>query len=100
MKSNEYRRLLKKHHLCRECKQQDVYTLTGRTSCFKCSEKERLRRERRGISPRMSGICYQCNKKPCIEGKKLCQECYDKKVIVAMKNLEKAREKQRTQLID
>lgn len=38
-----------------------------------------------------NGMCWQCNKQPCIEGKYLCQSCYDEK----MKYIEKANEANR-----
>lgn len=33
-----------------------------------------------------NGICWQCNKQPCIEGKKLCQSCYDMKLKIISRN--------------
>ena len=35
----EYRRLLKKLHICRGCKRQDAYTLSGRTYCAECAAR-------------------------------------------------------------
>ena len=56
-----------------------------RAMCLSCRVKAKMRNEKRkiklGILPRgINGICFQCNKKKAIEGKKLCQECYDKRV--------------------
>lgn len=150
MTDREYRAMLKKNHLCHDCKQQDAYTLAGRTYCYDCAEKQRLakqkarqdpaKRERmlaqkreqvaryraenkcvvcgkrlhrgervcgicaelqrravrksRNSAPRLPGVrCWQCNKAPCMEGKKLCAECYEKKVEVACENLKKAQTK-------
>lgn len=147
MTVKEYRELLKKRHLCRDCKTQDAYTLAGRTYCFDCAEKQRIAKEkartdpikrekmRRQLrehieryradnkcircgmqshngksvcdsclanektkyrtssrySPRIYGvICWQCNRAPCADGKKLCQSCYEKKVKTACENLKKA----------
>ena len=148
MNISEYRKLLKKHNLCRDCKKQDAYTLAGRTFCFECAEKMRLakaearkdtaKREKmlqqkreqisryisenrcircgkqlangkrmcptcynlqrlalkksRGSAPRISGvICWQCNKNPCMDGKRLCRECYEKKIPISLENLKKSR---------
>ena len=44
MNLSEYRQLLKKAHLCRDCKKQDAYTLNGRTYCFECAEKMRIKK--------------------------------------------------------
>ena len=147
MTVKEYRELLKKSHLCLDCKTQDAYTLAGRTYCFDCAEKQRTAKERarddpekrermlrqkreqveryreanrcvrcgkqlhngervcdscreierasvrksHGNVPRIYGvICWQCNKAPCADGKKLCQSCYEKKVKTACENLKKA----------
>lgn len=52
MNLSEYRKLLKEHHICRDCKEQDAYTLAGRTYCAECAEKmaegARKRRARDG----------------------------------------------------
>lgn len=137
MDKSEWRMMLKKNHICRDCRKQDAYTLAGRTYCYECAEKGRKRKaearkddekrekmleskrqqlaryiaqnkcvgcgkqlhnSRRMCEPcyarqrkamrksrikrgkptcrGLNGICYQCNKKPVIEGKKLCAECY------------------------
>ena len=147
MDEAEYRRLLKKNHICRDCRKQDAYTLAGRTYCFECAEKgrkakaqarkdpekrakmllqkrqqigryitenkcvrcgkqlrdrkrmcgvcyelqRRAQRKSRGATPRGLGLCWQCNKKPCIDGKKLCEVCYEWKLPIALANLEKSR---------
>ena len=148
MDVSEWRKLLKKHHFCRDCQKQDAYTLAGRTFCFECAEKMRkakaearkdpIKREKmlnakreqiarykeqgrcvrcgkqltngkrmcptcynlqrlalkksRGSTPRISGvICWQCNKKPCEDGKRLCRECYEKKLPISLENLKKSR---------
>lgn len=35
-----------------------------------------------------NGICYQCNKKPVMEGKKLCEDCYSMKMMYLKKATE------------
>lgn len=151
MTLKEYRQKLKEHHICRNCKKTDAFTLLGRTYCADCAEKLRLAKEKarqdpvkkekmlqatkdwrerheenhrctrcgrylfdgynyktcaecrletkRSLQARRvakygvknergkNGICWQCNKNPCIEGKKLCQSCYDKKLSYCRKNL-------------
>ena len=42
----------------------------------------------------LHGICYRCGKNPCIDGKKLCTDCYD----ASLRNLRKARAAQRDML--
>lgn len=55
-------------------------------------EYERERRIQMGVFPRTEGICWRCNKRPVLQGKRYCKVCYEKQVTIAMKNLEKARE--------
>lgn len=154
---NKTRALLKELHICRECGEQDAYTLNGRTVCADCAAKlaeykrkaysvdggqknhehckarrERLKaehkcpycgrdlpegyayitcekcrakmriataenRRKKGTSTReyrmRDGWCFSCNKRPALEGKKLCRECYDKRLPIALANLEKTRGK-------
>ena len=151
------REYCKRLHICRYCKSQDAYTLSGRTLCAECAaeEAERKRRKRakdkeyrkaqnesvkrwrdnnadKGICsycgkrktdgihktcdycrqklkeqarerraktqvsnyPRgENGYCYQCNKNMAIPGYKLCKECYDRKIIIALDNFELATQK-------
>ena len=53
MTTQEWRRKLKAAHLCRDCKKQDAYTLSGRTRCAECAEREaeaqRKRRKEKNI---------------------------------------------------
>lgn len=65
--------------------------------CEKCRWDKKLKKRKRDQQkvnnwPRGdNGICYQCNKKPVINGKRLCTDCYSMK----MKFLEKAMERNR-----
>ena len=68
-----------------------------RAMCIDCRVKARMRKAKlkikRGIMPRgVNGICYQCKKAPAIEGKKLCQTCYDVKIISLAKAHAKKKE--------
>ena len=142
MTEKEWRTRLKEAHLCRNCKQQDAYTLGGRTYCAECAAKEAERKRRwraadggeanrrgnvrwkehmlaegrciycgrvkpddgrktcawclRKMSakrrdrmvqtgmnwPRGSnGLCYQCNKREVVKGKRLCAECMAVKLV-------------------
>ena len=93
-KTRELRRRL---HLCVHCGGQDARTLIGKAVCGDCQEydTERKRKARgsrpvweRVPKPRKevnrprgdNGICWQCNKEPVWEDKKLCKACYDKSV--------------------
>lgn len=67
--------------------------------CIDCRVKTRMdhRRQRikQGIVPRgTGGMCCRCNRVPAIEGKKLCQSCYDKQVVIA-RNMTIVREERR-----
>lgn len=104
----ERKELLIRLHMCRECGGQDAYTLIGRTRCAECVTRETERcRERRGYQPAGekkekpwinrprggNGICWQCNKEPVMDGKRLCSECYRWKVEIASRNLLKSQGK-------
>lgn len=103
----DVRALRKRLHLCRECGRQDAYTLAGHSKCADCVEHNTaLCRQKRGYHPAWlrekkphpdvnrprggNGICWQCNKRPKLDGKNLCPSCYEKKVAVAMQNLAKS----------
>lgn len=64
---------------------------TGKRLCAICAEKQRqASKKSKGLPPRLPGImCWQCNKKPCADGHQVCADCYEKKVKVALQNLER-----------
>lgn len=69
----------------------------GYVICKRCRVKDNVRREKKrrenGVSPyymRDESVCWTCKKRPVMEGKKLCLECYEKSV----RNVAKARAKQ------
>ena len=99
----ERRKLLIRLHLCRECGKKDAYTMNGHTRCADCVEKDTIRRrEQRGYRPLWeretkqkpevnyprgdNGICWQCNKLPVMDGRRLCRTCYEMKVEVLRRN--------------
>ena len=85
--------------MCPKCGKQDAYTLGGRTYCYECAERERVRqgltayidpllfsapkKDRKDYSkiPREQyierGMCYTCGK-PVKPGYKVCESCYDR----------------------
>lgn len=62
---------------------------TGERLCAICAEKQRqASKKSKGLPPRLHGImCWQCNKKPCANGHMICEDCYEKKVKIALQNL-------------
>lgn len=73
----------------------------GRLMCKACVVKRDNRRREQQIQDGMNwprgsnGICWQCNKRPVLEGMKLCQECYDSKLKILQEIPEEARERGR-----
>lgn len=67
--------------------------------CTVCRAKKRNAQRKRRISQGVNyprggnGICWQCNKKLAMEGKKLCQDCYSKRIISINKAIEANRMK-------
>ena len=100
----ETRALLKKLHLCYDCKQQDAYTLAGRYRCYDCNQRvnEKLRK-RKGEHPeavrayaarvrqkqRAAGLCTMCGKRKPLPGRVTCKLCIHK---VAVRMREKSPE--------
>lgn len=84
---------LKAHHMCKECKQQDAYTLAGRSRCYDCARKARedarrrydpekrkqtLKREREQAAAwRAQGKCSRCGR-ALNGGFKTCARCREK----------------------
>lgn len=90
MTIQEYRQRLKAAHLCRDCKKQDAYTLSGRTRCAECAEREaEAQRKRRKENPEYNreavkryrakavenGMCVRCCTHKRKPGRKLCEYC-------------------------
>lgn len=98
MTESEYRALRKKAHICKDCGKEDAYTFAGRTLCFECSEKERLRAQAKrttedGIKKnrenskkirakrKEQGLCERCGKRKHEPGMTCCRICLDKMKI-------------------
>lgn len=69
--------------------------------CIDCTVKSRMTHRRQnikhGVLPRgTGGMCCRCNRVPAIEGKKMCQACYDKQVVIA-RNMNLVREERRNE---
>lgn len=71
---------------------------TGRRVCQLCVGHTNKNLRKRRISDGMNwprgsnGICWTCNKEPVLEGKKLCQSCYDKAIAAQARATEWHRE--------
>ena len=75
--------------LCTECGGEKEEP--DKKMCINCQVRWKMRKERmklnHGWLPRgANGKCYQCNRAQAIEGKRLCQECYDKKIAILREN--------------
>lgn len=159
MTLQEYRKKQKKYHICRDCGNQDAFTLSGRTYCAECAAKQAAaKREQRAKDGgkknqeackkwrdkniaehkcvycgrpltenykyktceycrakmrkrleekrRQDGVmtwdmrcssdyCFQCGKNPPIEGGRLCEKCYEKKIKTCIPQFERMVEKGR-----
>lgn len=69
----------------------------GFVMCGPCRKKRSDYRKRHRIRvPRGEcGVCYRCNKKEAISGKRMCLECYEKAVETAIKNLRAVKKEQK-----
>lgn len=76
---------LKQNHKCIRCGAK-LLDNSKKLTCERCarkqSEYDRKKRIISGVNyPRGdNGLCFQCNKRPAVEGYRLCEECYAKKV--------------------
>lgn len=85
-----YNERLKEQGLCRGCRKRNI--AVGHIYCSICLAKKRIRaRKNNGIERNERykyGICYRCGKQELVQGKKLCQKCYED----SLKSLQKANE--------
>ena len=84
--------------LCTTCGQPKEEA--DKAMCATCKVKFKLRKAKQKIKegklPRgANGKCYQCNRAPAIEGKRLCQACYDKKIETLRENAKNRWKKER-----
>lgn len=90
---NAWRRMQKEHHICRQCGQQDAYTLGGRTYCAECcavnnERKRKWRAEHPGANAetvrknrgkrKADGVCVKCGRPKSDSNHVLCSECMAK----------------------
>lgn len=91
--SNKYdkerKQRLKENGPCIQCGKPSK---TGASRCALCAEKESRKRKEKIAKlstinyPRgENGICWQCNKNQAIDGKRVCQTCYEK-ILYRVKN--------------
>lgn len=95
MTIQEFRQKRKKAGVCRDCGKEDAYTMAGRTYCFDCAEKARLRKERDRQDPekkermlaqhramvqrrKEAGLCTACGKPKPDDGYVKCAVCRTK----------------------
>lgn len=90
-KQKKIREKRKEEHRCVYCgtKLNEEYRYA---TCNKCRNKQteyqrtyKAKKFNSNFPRGANSICFQCNKKPVIEGKKLCQECYEKKIEIVNK---------------
>ena len=75
-------------HKCIRCGKQ-IDENDNHKYCGICRFKERQRYYRKSERPaRVYGVvCWMCNKKPVADGRKVCEECYEKLVKTCKENL-------------
>lgn len=62
--------------------------------CSRCKAHNAIRQRTENTFMRgHNGLCWLCNKEKCIDGKKLCQKCYDRQLIRQAKATEAAKNK-------
>lgn len=98
MTESEFRALRKKAHVCRDCGKEDAYTISGRTYCYECAEKQRLHKKsvrdteegrnknkenakKTRSSRKEKGLCERCGKRKPEIGRTCCRICLDKMKI-------------------
>ena len=93
-KRNEQRKALRQKHIenheCAVCgiKLQENYTYK---LCERCRGKSQNKWAKQHSETYMQrglyGICWQCNKEKAIEGKRLCENCYNKQLKIELNSL-------------
>ena len=73
------------NHECTVCGKK-LPTAYKYKTCKSCRAYNRIRQRTTDTFSRGEfGICWTCNKQPSIQGKKLCQECYDRQLNILSK---------------
>lgn len=82
----EYEKSRRAAGLCHACGKP---TENGRSRCPRCREKENRRRREKvredglvNLPRGENGICWTCNKRPALRGKRLCRECMERQMDV------------------
>lgn len=81
----ERRIRLEEAGLCIKCGKREPRP--GLKSCDVCLEKYRGNNAKKPGKPLIPGMCSRCRSKPVMEGRRLCEECYES----VCRGLEKAR---------
>ena len=73
------------NHECTVCGKNLTTDYTYKT-CKSCRAYSRIRQRTSNTFTRGDyGLCWTCNNQPSIQGKKLCQECYDRQLNILSK---------------
>lgn len=84
----ERRKLRQRHienHECAVCGKKLDENYRYKT-CSACRKYNAIRQRKNDTFMRGKfGICWQCNKEPCIEGKRVCRKCYEMKLKILSK---------------
>ena len=96
--STKYRQLWSESGRCSRCGHKLPFGYTYKM-CERCRKQtSRNNEERRWaenpdrIKRGTPGICWLCVKRPVMEGKKICRECYDRILPISLQNIKKAQE--------
>ena len=87
----DYYHMRKAAHICTKCGREDAYTMAGRSRCYECQARERLRQRERAPEERAAknaaskrryrdriaaGLCGICGKRPLADDSKCyCEWC-------------------------
>lgn len=82
----------KENGMCIQCHKRKPDP--GYATCSRCLARKKAYRMKRKLKTfdttdaTYCGLCWQCKKRPILEGKKLCENCYN----IAVKNIKKGQE--------
>jgi len=87
----------KTQHLCASCGREMLIT-DKHCKCPRCRGDEYKRYVTKYIPKRVGNVCFQCCTNPPLDGKKLCQSCYDKNLVKLQKALTVRKERENVRL--